>query len=53
MKGVLHEIISPDQAGYMGQDIADAIDYDNYHNHPCLIFIADFEKVFDMVKWTF
>ena len=35
----------------MGQDIADAIDYGNYHNHPCLIFIADFEKVFDMVKW--
>ena len=61
LKGVLHEIISPDQVGYMAdgyfgenvQLIADVIDYCNYHDHPCLVFMADFEKAFDTVKRNF
>ena len=61
LKGVLHEIISPDQVGYMadiyfGENvrlIADVIDYCNYYDHPCLVFMADFEKAFDTVKWDF
>ena len=61
LKGVLHEIISPDQVGYMadryfGENvrlIADVIDYFSYYDHPCLVFMADFEKAFDTVKWNF
>ena len=41
---------------YFGENvrlIADVIDYCNYYDHPCLVFMADFEKAFDTVKWDF
>ena len=61
LKTALPEIISPDQVGYMqnrfcGENIrliADVIDYCKYYQQSCCIFLADFEKAFDTVKWTF
>ena len=61
LRTVLTELISPDQVGYMqnrfcGENIrliADTIDYCNHYKESCCIFLADFEKAFDTVKWPF
>ena len=61
LKTVLQDIISTDQVGYMknrycGENIkliSDVIEYCKLYNHPCYIFLADFEKAFDTVNLTF
>ena len=61
LKTGLMDIINPDQIGYMqnrycGENvnlIADVIDYCKCKNVSCIIFLADFEKAFDTVKWSF
>ena len=60
LKPVLSEIISPDQ-GYMkdrlcGENtrlISDIIEYCKINHLPSIILLADFEKAFDTVKWSF
>ena len=57
----LREIINPDQIGYMescfyGENIrliADMIDFCMLSKNPCIILLADFEKVFDKINWNF
>ena len=61
LKSVLSEIISPDQVGYMngrlcGENtrlISDVIEYSRITNLSSIILLADFEKAFDTVKWSF
>ena len=61
LKSVLSEIINPDQVGYMkdrlcGENtrlISDVIEYCRIKNLPSIILLADFEKAFDTVKWSF
>ena len=63
LKVALGEIIDPDQVGYManrycGENVklkSDVIDYCQFYDHdyPCLILLADFEKAFDTIKWSF
>ena len=61
LKSVLKEIINPDQVGYMkerlcGENtrlISDVIEYCTIKNLPSIILLADFEKAFDSVKWSF
>ena len=61
LKTGLMDIINPDQIGYMqnrycGENvnlIADVIDYCKCKNVSCIILLADFEKAFDTVKWSF
>ena len=33
--------------------ISDVIDYCQFYDYPCLILLADFEKAFDTIKWSF
>ena len=55
------DIINPYQIGYMqnrycGENvnlIADVIDYCKCKNVSCIILLADFQKAFDTVKWSF
>ena len=61
LKKVLPEIISNDQTGflpgrYIGENIRlvlDMIDYTNITNLPGLMLLADFEKAFDKLEWSF
>ena len=61
LKKVLQEIINSDQTGflpgrYIGENIRlvlDMIDFTNTTNLPGLIFLADFEKAFDILEWDF
>ena len=61
LKIVLHEIISPDQIGYMknricGENtrlIADVMEFCKIKNSSCIILLVDFEKAFDTVNWSF
>ena len=61
LKTGLMDIINPDQIGYMqnrycGENvnlIADVIDYCKCKNASCIILLADVEKAFDTVKWSF
>ena len=61
LKKVLPEIISNDQTGflpgrYIGENIRlvlDMIDFTNTTNLPGLMFLADFEKAFDKLEWSF
>ena len=53
--------MSPDQVGYMkdrlcGENtrlISDIIEYCKINHLPSIILLADFEKAFDTVKWSF
>ena len=61
LKKVLPEIISNDQTGflpgrYIGENIRlvlDMADYTNITNLPGLMLLADFEKAFDKLEWSF
>ena len=61
LKKVLPEIISNGQTGflpgrYIGENIRlvlDMIDFTNTTNKPGLMFLADFEKAFDKLEWSF
>ena len=61
LKITLTEIINPDQVGYMkdryfGENvrlIADILEYCKYSKTSCIILLADFEKAFDTIKWSF
>ena len=61
LKAILPEIINTDQVGYManrfcGENtrlIADIIEYCKLDKKPCVILLADFEKAFDTIDWSF
>ena len=61
LKDILPEIINTDQIGYManrfcGENtrlIADIIEYCKINQKPCIILLADFEKAFDSINWSF
>ena len=61
LKDILPEIINTDQIGYManrfcGENtrlIADIIEYCKIYKKPCIILLADFEKAFDSINWSF
>ena len=41
---------------YCGENvklISDVIDYCQFYDYPCLILLANFEKAFDTIKWSF
>ena len=41
---------------YCGENVklvSDVIDYCQFYDYPCLILLADFEKAFDTIKWSF
>ena len=60
-KVILPEIINTDQIGYMANRfcgkntrlIADIIEYCKINKKPCIILLADFEKAFDSINWSF
>ena len=48
------EIISPGQFGYMkGRLISNLIEYSRIANVSNIILLANFEKAFDTIKWSF
>ena len=61
LKKVLDEIISSDQTGfikgrYIGENIRialDMIDYTNFNNTPGFMLLADIEKAFDKLEWSY
>ena len=61
LKVAFGEIIDPNRVGYRenrycGENvklISDVIDYCKFYDYPCLILLADFEKAFDTIKWSF
>ena len=61
LKKVIQTLINPDHTGFLkGRFIGDNIrrlleimEHYDKENLPGLIFIADFEKAFDMIKWKF
>ena len=61
LKDILPEIINTDQIGYManrfcGENtrlIADIIKYCKINQKPCITLLADFEKTFDTINWSF
>ena len=61
VKQVLPSIINLDQNGclkdrYIGENIrtiSDVIDCTSLYNLPGIIFLLDFEKAFDSIKWSY
>ena len=60
LRTVLHEIINPDQIGYMKNRycdenttlIADVVEFCKIKNFSCIILLVDSEKAFDKVDWS-